>query len=194
MDYICCSDFHLGWNLGDRQEFISNPGLCDTASKVEGRKCNYKIVSWLRGIRFVLVVFILFFWPLLHPAGCWFFLDDHKTSGRAWTTAAPPAGRRHFHCFLGVKCTSTILSHPTPLSPPPPTPPRPPLCSPHQFIKPVTWLSLQSKSERAPWQRTRGKSTGIKFQRNCLLNCGPQLLKFHPRFRVTVAVMNSVWL
>lgn len=128
-------------------------GLCDTASKVEGRKCNYKIVSWLRGIRFIVVVFILFFWPLLHPAGCWFFLDDHQTSGRAWTTAALPAGRLHFHCFRGVKCTT--LSHPTPLSTPPH--PRTPLCSPHQFIKPVTRLSLQSESERAPWHRTKGK-------------------------------------
>lgn len=69
--------------------------------------------------------------------------------------------------------------------------PSPPL---HQFIKVVTRLSLQSESERAPWQRMKGKSTGIKFQRNCLLNCGPQLLKFYPWFCVTAAVMNSVWL
>ena len=38
------------------------------------------------------------------------------------------------------------------------------------------------------------KSTGIKFQCNCLLNCGLQLLKFYPWFCVTTAVMNSAWL
>lgn len=76
-----------------------------------------------------------------------------------------------------------------------PHPPAPSLSLPlHQFIKVVTRLSLQSESERAPWQRMKGKSTGIKFQRNCLLNCGPQLLKFYPWFCVTAAVMNSVWL
>lgn len=45
-----------------------------------------------------------------------------------------------------------------------------------------------------PWRGMGEKSTGIKFQCNCLLNCGLQILKFYPWFCVTTAVMNSAWL
>lgn len=45
-----------------------------------------------------------------------------------------------------------------------------------------------------PWRGVGEKSTGIKFQCNCLLNCGLQILKFYPWFCVTTAVMNSAWL
>lgn len=119
--------------------------------------------------------------------------------GSSWMTTKQAAvpGPLQLRQLGGFISTPSSVSSARPRhSPTPPLshPPRPPFCSPHQFIKPVTRLSLQSESERAPWQRTRGKSTGIKFQRNCLLNCGPQLLKFHPRFCVTAAVMNSVWL
>lgn len=72
-------------------------------------------------------------------------------------------------------------------APPPPLP-----CL--TFIKVVTLLSLQSESECAPGKEMKKKSTGIKFQCNCLLNCGLQLLKFYPWSCVTTAVMNSVWL
>lgn len=61
----------------------------------------------------------------------------------------------------------------------------------HQSCNPVVFAG---RIRMCPWQRQKGKSTGIKFQRNCLLNCGLQLLKFYPRFCVTAAVMNSAWL
>lgn len=70
--------------------------------------------------------------------------------------------------------------------------PRPSLpASIHQSCNPVVFAG---RIRMCPWQRKKGKSTGIKFQRNCLLNCGLQLLKFYPRFCVTAAVMNSAWL
>lgn len=62
------------------------------------------------------------------------------------------------------------------------------------FIKVVTPVVFAEQIRMRPWQRMKEKSTGIKFQCNCLLNCGLQLLKFYPRFCVTTAVMNSVWL
>ena len=62
------------------------------------------------------------------------------------------------------------------------------------FIKVVTPVVFAERIRMRPWQRMKEKSTGIKFQCNCLLNCGLQLLKFYPRFCVTTAVMNSVWL
>lgn len=56
------------------------------------------------------------------------------------------------------------------------------------LIKAVTLLSLCDRdSEYAPGEEWGEKSTGIKFQCNCLLNCGLQLLKFYPWFCVTAA-------
>lgn len=62
------------------------------------------------------------------------------------------------------------------------------------LIKAVTPVVFALRIRMCPWQRMREKSTGIKFQCNCLLNCGLQLLKFYPWFCVTTAVMNSAWL
>lgn len=62
------------------------------------------------------------------------------------------------------------------------------------FIKVVTPVVFAERIRMRPWQRMKEKSTGIKFQCNCLLNCGPQLLKLYPWFCATTAVMNSVWL
>lgn len=61
-------------------------------------------------------------------------------------------------------------------------------------IKAGTLVVLVGRIRTRLWQRTKEKSTGIKFQCNCLLNCGLQLLKFHPWFCVTTALMNSAWL
>lgn len=92
------------------------------------------------------------------------------------------SGEALFPSLLGVKCTSmTLFSLSLPLFP----------ASIHQSCNPVVfaeWIRM------CPWQRMKEKSTGIKFQCNCLLNCGLQLLKFYPWFCVTTAVMNSVWL
>lgn len=66
--------------------------------------------------------------------------------------------------------------------------------SPLTSIKAVTLVVLVGRIRTRLWQGTKEKSTGIKFQRNCLLNCGLQLLKFHPWFCVTTALMNSAWL
>lgn len=85
--------------------------------------------------------------------------------------------------FLGVKCAS--MPHFPALS-------LPLVCL--TFIKVVTPVVFAERIRMRPWQRMKEKSTGIKFQCNCLLNCGLQLLKFYPRFCVTTAVMNSVWL
>lgn len=96
-------------------------------------------------------------------------LDDWLYSG----------GKALFPSLLGVKCTSMTLFSPSPL--------------PHiyQSCNPVVFAE---RIRMCPWQRMKEKSTGIKFQCNCLLNCGLQLLKFYPWFCVTTAVMNSVWL
>lgn len=75
----------------------------------------------------------------------------------------------------------TLFSPSLPLSP----------ASIHQSCNPVVFAE---RIRMCPWQRMKEKSTGIKFQCNCLLNCGLQLLKFYPWFCVTTAVMNSVWL
>lgn len=80
----------------------------------------------------------------------------------------------------------TFLSLPLPPSLPPS-----PLPHIHQSCNPVVFAE---RIRMCPWQRMKEKSTGIKFQCNCLLNCGLQLLKFYPWFCVTTAVMNSVWL
>lgn len=58
----------------------------------------------------------------------------------------------------------------------------------HNPVVSAEWIRL------SPWHRMKAKSTGIKFQCNCLLNCGLQLLKSYPWFCVTTAVMNSVCL
>lgn len=61
----------------------------------------------------------------------------------------------------------------------------------HQSCNAVVFAE---RMRMCPWPGMKEKSTGIKFQCNCLLNCGLQLLKFYPWFCVTTAVMNSVWL
>lgn len=93
-----------------------------------------------------------------------------------------PSGEALFPSLLGVKCTSMTLFSP---SLPPSS------VSIHQSCYPVVFAE---RIRMCPWQRMKEKSTGIKFQCNCLLNCGLQLLKFYPWFCVTTAVMNSVWL
>lgn len=91
-------------------------------------------------------------------------------------------GEALFPSLLGVKCTfMTLFSPALPLSP----------ASIHQSCNPVVFAE---RIRMCPWQRMKEKSTGIKFQCNCLLNCGLKLLKFYPWFCVTTAVMNSVWL
>lgn len=62
------------------------------------------------------------------------------------------------------------------------------------LIKAVTPVVFALQFRMCPWQGMREKSTGIKFQCNCLLNCGLHLLKFYPWFCVTTAVMNLAWL
>lgn len=62
------------------------------------------------------------------------------------------------------------------------------------FVRVVTPVVSAEWIRLSPWHRMKAKSTGIKFQCNCLLNCGLQLLKSYPWFCVTTAVMNSVCL
>lgn len=91
------------------------------------------------------------------------------------------SGEPLFPSLPGVKCVSMTLLSPS----------RSPMPRIRQSCNPVVfaqWIRM------CLWQKMKEKSTGIKFQCNCLLNCGPQLLKFYPWFCVTTAVMNSVWL
>lgn len=62
------------------------------------------------------------------------------------------------------------------------------------FVRVVTPVVSAEWIRLSPWHRMKAKSTGIKFQCNCLLNCGLQLLKSYPWFCVTTAVMNSACL
>lgn len=104
---------------------------------------------------------------------------SRKNWDEARTTDPAGAGRIYFRSFT----VSSARCSPSPsLSPP---------ASIHQTCNPVVFAG---RIRMCPWQPKKGKSTGIKFQRNCLLNCGLQLLKFYPRFCVTAAVMNSAWL
>ncbi len=112
-------------------------------------------------------------WRVIVLSG-WVENRDH-----AWTTGSILARRLYFQPFL------VSSAHPW-HSPLPPSP-----ASIHQSCYPVVFAR---RIRMCPWQRKKEKSTGIKFQCNCLLNCGLQLLKFYPWFCVTTAVMNSVWL
>lgn len=89
--------------------------------------------------------------------------------------------------FISIPSWCQVHIHDTFLSLSPPLSP----ASIHQSCNPVVFAE---RIRMCPWQRMKEKSTGIKFQCNCLLNCGLQLLKFYPWFCVTTAVMNSVWL
>lgn len=117
------------------------------------------------------------------PARCNLSASGASSPERNWdearTTDPAGAGRIHFRSFT----VSSARCSPSPsLSPP---------ASIHQTCNPVVFAG---RIRMCPWQPKKGKSTGIKFQRNCLLNCGLQLLKCYPRFCVTAAVMNSAWL
>ena len=88
--------------------------------------------------------------------------------------------------FISIPPRCQVCIHDTFRSPSPS-----PLPHIHQSCNPVVFAE---RIRMCPWQRMKEKSTGIRFQCNCLLNCGLQLLKFYPWFCVTTAVMNSVWL
>lgn len=115
-------------------------------------------------------------WRVIVLSG-WLENRDH-----AWTAGSILAGRLYFYPFLVSSAHPWHFSLPLSLIPP------------RQFIKVCNPVVFAERIRMCPWQRMKEKSTGIKFQCNCLLNCGLQLLKFYPWFCVTTAVMNSVWL
>lgn len=110
------------------------------------------------------------FWMTRKQGPC---LDDWLYSNRAGFISIPFWCQVHIH--------DTFLS---PLSP---------TLSPVSIHQSCNAVVFAERIRMCPWQRMKEKSTGIKFQCNCLLNCGLQLLKFYPWFCVTTAVMNSVW-